>query len=132
MFHARAQGSNFDKVFFLNLMRGELGDQKHFMRAIIGPPAERHLNGVSLACRYWPNIECWLGNSVIFQGFRTSFSKNPYIIVIFLRGLSRPPAPFWMRPCVFFRPVISCMHQDKLTLSKGEYMYDQKHDSHIP
>ena len=34
--------------------------------AIIGPPAKRHLNGVSLAGRWWPNIECWLGSFVIY------------------------------------------------------------------
>ena len=26
----------------------------------IGPPAKRHLNGVLLLGRSWPNIECWL------------------------------------------------------------------------
>ena len=30
----------------------------HYKRAIIGPPAKRHLNGVSLACQWSPNIEC--------------------------------------------------------------------------
>ena len=35
--------------------------------AIIGPPAERQLNGVSLAIR-WPKIEYWLGSFVIFSG----------------------------------------------------------------
>ena len=35
-----------------------------------------------------PDIECWLGSSVIFQGIRTSIVKKPYIFVIFkfLRG----------------------------------------------
>ena len=27
-----------------------------------------HLNGVSLACRSWPNIECWLGSFCDFSG----------------------------------------------------------------
>ena len=27
------------------------GSKYHFKRALIGPPAKRHLNGVSLACR---------------------------------------------------------------------------------
>ena len=35
-----------------NLMRGGLeGPNYHYKRVIIGPPASRHLNGVSLACR---------------------------------------------------------------------------------
>ena len=45
------RGSNFEGFFlfvFLQLMRGA----KYYDKwAIIGPPAKRHLNGVSLACR---------------------------------------------------------------------------------
>ena len=45
--HARIQkvlseGSNFDIVFLVD-------EEYHYKRAIIGPPAKRHLNGVSLA-----------------------------------------------------------------------------------
>ena len=29
------------------------------------PSREKPLNGISLACRQWPNIECWLGSFVI-------------------------------------------------------------------
>ena len=29
----------------------------HYRRTIIGPPTKRLLNGVSLVCRWWPNIE---------------------------------------------------------------------------
>ena len=32
-------------------------------RATIGPPAKRHLNGVSLAGRLWPAFRCLLGSS---------------------------------------------------------------------
>ena len=39
-----------------------------YKRAIIGPPAKRHLNDASLECRYWPYIEMWLGSFVIIQG----------------------------------------------------------------
>ena len=51
-----------NKTFSLNLYI------KHYpvsilMRATIGPPAKRHLNGVSSAGRWWPEINCWLGNS---------------------------------------------------------------------
>ena len=33
-----------------------------------------------------PNIECWLGSFVIFQGIRASIAKKPYIFVIFGGG----------------------------------------------
>ena len=66
--------------------------QYHYKRAINGPPAKRHLNGVSLACRWWPTIECWLCSFVNFQVIRTSVAKKPYIFVIF-QGWSRPPFP---------------------------------------
>ena len=87
--HARIQkalseGSNFDNVFFSWL--GEKWSKYHHKRAIIGPLAKRHLNGVSLACRCWPNIECWLGSFVIFQRIRTSIAKNPYILCSFRGG----------------------------------------------
>ena len=55
----------------------------HYKRAIISPPAKRHLNGVSLACWWWPNIECWLGSLVIFRGIWTRIAKNLYTFVIF-------------------------------------------------
>ena len=46
----------------------ERGSKHHYMRPIIGPPAKHHLNGASLACRWWPNIECWLGSFEILKG----------------------------------------------------------------
>ena len=66
-------------------------EERHYKRAIIGPPAKRHLNGVWLAGRWWLNIECWLGSFVVLQGIKTSIAKQPYIFVIF-QG-SRPPVP---------------------------------------
>ena len=72
------------------------------------PPAKRHLNGASLANRWWPNIEYWLGSLVIFQGIRTSIAakplfqgdtdpcpSKPYIFVIFQGGGSGPLSPLW-------------------------------------
>ena len=64
----------------------EGGSKYHYKRAIIGPPAKRHLNGVSLACRWWPNIECWLGSFKIFQGIRTSIARNPIFLWFFIGG----------------------------------------------
>ena len=57
--HAKIQkilskGSNFDNVFFFSFYFSwwrEGVSKYHYKRAIIGPPAKRHLNGVSLACR---------------------------------------------------------------------------------
>ena len=46
------RGSNFDNFFFFFLVDEEREDPNTTIRrAIIGPPAKRHLNGVSLACR---------------------------------------------------------------------------------
>ena len=65
--------------------------------AIIGTPAKRHLNGVSLACRRWPNIECWLGSFVIFMGFGPVLLENPIFFVIFQGGADTQPPPLWIR-----------------------------------
>ena len=51
-------------------------------------------NGVSLACQWWPNIDCWMGSFVIFQGTRTSITMKPYHLVIFRGG---PCPPLWIR-----------------------------------
>ena len=58
----------------------------HHRPASETPFKKRHSNGVSLAGRYWPNIECWL---VIFQGIRTSnANRNPIFLSVcfFFRG----------------------------------------------
>ena len=56
--------------------------------AIIGPPAKCHFNGVSLAGRWWPNFECWLGNFVNFRGSGSVLLRNPIFLWIFRRGPS--------------------------------------------
>ena len=66
--------------------------------AIIGPPAKGHLNGVSLACWWWPNIECWLSSFVIFLGIWTRIAKKPDIFVIFQGGGVRTPGPPFASP----------------------------------
>ena len=58
------------------------GSKYHQYRAIIGLPAKRHLNGLSLACRCLPNIG-WLDGFVIFQVIGTSIAKKLYIFVSF-------------------------------------------------
>ena len=39
-----------------------------------------------MACRWWPNIESWLGSFAFVQGIRTSISKKPYIFCDFTVG----------------------------------------------
>ena len=77
------------------------GSKYLYKRAIIGPPADRHLNGVSLAFLWWLNIECWPGSFVIFQGIWTRIAKKPYIFVIFQRGGGgvRTPGPPMQMNC---------------------------------
>ena len=86
--------SNFDNIFFC------FDSEYHYRRAIIGPPAKRHLNGISLAFRCWPNNESWLGSFVFFSGDRTNIAKKPYIFVIF-RGGGGVRTPFLpLDPCM--------------------------------
>ena len=56
------------------------------------PSSARHWNGISLACRWRPKLECWLGSFVIFYGIPTSIAKKSYISVIF-RGVRTPVSP---------------------------------------
>ena len=42
-----SEGVQLCQVFF----KADEGSKYHFKPAMIGPPAKRHLNGVSLACR---------------------------------------------------------------------------------
>ena len=71
------------------------GSKYHYKRAINSPPAKRHLNGVSLVGRWWPNIECWIG-SCDFKGIRTSIAKEAYALVIFQGS---PCPPLWISTC---------------------------------
>ena len=90
------RGSNLDNVFF-SLMGEELS-KYHYQRAIFGPPANRHSNGVSLAYRLWPKIESWLGSFTILRGSGPVLLKKTYIFVIF-EGGPDPLSPLWIRLC---------------------------------
>ena len=80
------RGPYIDKLF----LEGRDDPSKYnYNRAIIGPPAKRHLNGVSLARRQWPKMKCWLGSLMVFQGIRTSIPKKPYIFCDFPGGRVR-------------------------------------------
>ena len=50
----------------------------------MGPSAKRHFNGhsncVSLARKWWPNNERWLGTIVIFQEIRIDIAKTPIFL----------------------------------------------------
>ena len=89
------RGSNFVKVFFL--VDEEGGSKYHYKRAIIRLSVKHHSNGVSLACRWWPNIECWLGNFVIFRGSGQVLPGNPIFLWFFRGGPDPcpPPPPLW-------------------------------------
>ena len=56
------------------------------------PTSETPLNGVSLACRRWPNIEYWVGSFVIFQGTWTSIDNESFIF----GGRGPLPLPLWI------------------------------------
>ena len=55
------------------------------------PARETPLNGVSLACWWWPNNECWLGSFMIFREPWTVLLRNT--IFLWFSGGSGPPAP---------------------------------------
>ena len=77
---------------FLNLMIGEM-IQEPIQDSHTRPANERNLNGVSLACRWWRNIENWLGSFASFQRIRTSIDKEPYSFVIFQGDPDPLPPP---------------------------------------
>ena len=65
----------------------------YYERAIIGPPAKRHFNGVSLACRWWPYYACWLGSLWFFRESGPVLLRDPIFFVIFQGGGVRTPCP---------------------------------------
>ena len=77
------RGFNSGKVFFNEGKEDANSTEK---RAIIGLPGKRHLNGVLLACQWWPNIECWLGSFVIFRGSGCVLLKIPIFLWFFFCG----------------------------------------------
>ena len=65
---------NSDNVFFF--FKGER-IQISLKAGHHRPASETPFNGVSLACRWWPNVECWLGCSENFRGFDLVFLRGP-------------------------------------------------------
>ena len=82
------RGSNFDYVIILLVDKAS-------------EDPNTSINGVLMAGRWWPNIECWLGSFVVLQRFRTSITKKHYIVVIFSGGGggrgSNPLSPLCIR-----------------------------------
>ena len=97
LWYARIQKVLSDRVylwrFYFCWWGEERGSKYHYKRAIISQPAKRHLNGISLACRWWPNMECLLGSLLIFQGIRTSLLRNALIFLWFFKGWVPDPLP---------------------------------------
>ena len=78
------------------------GSKYHYKRAIIGPPAKRHLIVVTLAGRCWPNNESWLGSFEFFSGSGPILQRNPIFLKFSGEWVSRPrPPPLWrIHACV--------------------------------
>ena len=92
-------GSELWQQFFFFFFKGEriqISQKAGHHR----PASETPLNGVSLACWWWPNVECWLGSFWEFQGIRSSIAKKFYVFVIFQVGGGGGPdplSPLWIR-----------------------------------
>ena len=55
--------------------------------------SETQFNGVSQACRLWPNIECWLGSFAILRGSGRVLLKT----FVISNGGPDPLSPIWIR-----------------------------------
>ena len=75
--------------FFFFSWWDERGSKYHNMRANIVPPVKR----VSLACRWWPNIEFWLGSFVLFRESGQVLPWNPIYVWFFRGGGGPDPLP---------------------------------------
>ena len=77
------------------------------------PASETPLNGVSLACRWWPNVECWLGRFENFRGSGPVLLRNSIFLWYFRWGVPAPPPPPLdprMGPVIeiYWKPILSC------------------------
>ena len=75
---------NSDNVFFFFFFKGEriqISLKVGHHRPASETPSP--LNGVSLVCRRWPNVECWLGSFEIFRGSGPVLLRNSIFFVIF-------------------------------------------------
>ena len=85
---------------------GIFDEGRHEPNASISRPSSTYqwnIIGVLMAGRWWPNIDCWLGIFVIFQGIRTSIAKKSYFCDFSGGGGGRDPLshpPLWIRAWV--------------------------------
>ena len=124
------RGSNFfyDFFFFFIFLLGERGYNYHNKLAVIGSPAECHLNGVSLVGRWWPNTECWLVSFVVLQRIRTNIAKKPYIFVTFEgRGPELLSHHLWIRTWLLGRKIWSMITLGAVVIPKTVLIYFSIH-----
>ena len=74
----------FSFFSFFSLMRGRK-DPNTTISGHQRPASETPFNGVPLAGRYGPNIECWIDSFVILRGSGPELLSNP-IFLKFSRG----------------------------------------------
>ena len=88
------RGSKFDSffLFFFSVDEGREDPNTTISRPSFGPSAKHHLNGVLLACRWWPHIDCRLGSFVVSRVSWPVLLRNP-ILLWFLGEGFRPPIP---------------------------------------
>ena len=90
--------SNFFNVFSRWWERGS----KYYLKGAIIDP---------LACRWWPNIDCWLGRFCVIQWIRTSIAKKLFIFCV-LEGEG-----FWTLPPP---PLCSAHERAQRTISQNQ------------
>ena len=88
------------------------GSKYHLNRAIIGPPAKRHLNGFLWRADNGPTLNAGLAALWFFWGSRTEWNVSLYFCE-FSGGWGLDPlSPHWIRPCQRFlrgtRTVVMC------------------------
>ena len=117
-----------DNVFSSFFLR-EKGSKYHWKQAIIGPASETSLNGISLACRWWPNVECWLGSFENFRGSVPVLLWNS-IFLWFFRGRGGGKGIWTLHPpsgsahgtgqctlvVIYWKPIWSCFNGFCMTL----------------
>ena len=85
-------GSELWQRFFSSFFKGER-IQISLKTGHHRPASETPLNGVSLACRWWPNVECWLGSFENSWGSGPVLLRNSIFFFIFQRGGPDPLSP---------------------------------------
>ena len=100
------RGSNFNNVFFVVLFCcciffcrwGDRWSKYYYKLATICPSAKRHLNGASLVCEWWPNMDADWEALWFFRGSGPVVLRNPILLWFFRGGGGPDPLhPFWIR-----------------------------------